>query len=536
MADIGAMQKQIQSVAAMFLILVSWAVPSWAQNEREETLSVEFNANEAGNVLRLTLTEAVQAALAGHPDVVQRKIDTEISRVEVDRQRGRFDPVLSASASAGRTGNYFLEAIQNDLASNYVNTFAVEGALTGRTGIGGTYSVGATTAKTSTGPGQLTQLTPAYRSSVSVKYVQPLLRDFGRTANLGLIERAELEAKLSADGEQEELDRIILGVVQSYWTLVLRRQDVNIRSVSLQNAEELRDLVERRIRGGQAPRSDLAQADVTVAERKQAVNVAVLFVVEAERDLLDRSYLSTSKRVAWDSVLVPVDEIDDQSLSLDPEAIMATALQNRPEFRREKRAFELARINQKIAQNNRKLRLDVFAEAGLLGASGQSLLASDGSTTRPVPLIEGGFGRSYGNTFSGNAPFIQVGLQFELPLRNRDRAGAARQADLSVKRAEMENVRSRIEHDVRAALRRLSIARERLATATTAVALAGENVDAQRKRYEGGTGTLFDVLRAQDELANASSDAILAVVEQEIFLLRLDAARGTLMSQFRKEN
>src|SRR5205814_6761209 len=58
------------------------------------------------------------------------------------------------------------------------------------------------------------------------------------------------------------------------------------------------------------------------------------------------------------------------------------------------------------------------------------------------------------------APFFEAGIQIEVPLGNRQRAAAARQARLTVAKERAVDVKSLVTHDVRAAFQRLNIDRK----------------------------------------------------------------------------
>lgn len=524
-----------RGAAALAFVLcapaLAGAAPDTGLFPKSSSQKQEPHATARGKEVSLTLSQAVRSALAHNPNVTQLRLDTEIAEAEIERQRGLFSPVLTASALQRSEGVYTANVVVGDnrgVATTY--TTQLKTALTGRTTYGGTYTFSV--------EGQrignfslFSTLIPLYQTGVAARYVQPLLRGAGPTPNKGLIERAKYAEEATRLQSYDQRLELALEVVRAYWSLVVRRQEVKIREASLSEVHDVRELVERRIRGGQAPRSDLIHADVTVAERQQVVRQAQLAVIAAEELLLSLTYLNRAGGFSWENVLVPTDQPTELPERIDFEQALAVALRERPEIERVRRDLARARLDHSIAKNNSRLRLDVYAEAGVFGLAGTPLP----STMNP-PLVVGGLGKALANMASAEAPYFEVGLQMELPLGNGVRESEERQAKLRVDRVLAEDVKTEISLEVRAAMQRLDIAASRLAGARAAEKLATQNVDAQKKRYEGGAATVFDTLRVQDELARLQGEVALAAAEQEFALAQLFAAQGTLFKHFGIEN
>ncbi|HEU0033029.1 MAG TPA: TolC family protein [Kofleriaceae bacterium] len=483
-----------------------------------------------GKETRLTLAEAVRSALAHNPDVVRARLDTKIAEVEIKKQRGAFDPVLKAEGFARREGTYVIDSTLTANGVNDTDLVGVDSSITGRTTFGGTYSINFSANRTADrgDPAFFVRLVPQFDNVLFARYTQALRRDAGFTPNRGLIDRAQLQADLLSAEQRERLEQFALKVVGAYWDLVVRHQRVSISEANLQDAIKLRDFVERQVRAGRGAQSDVTQADLTVAERQQALDTAVLAVIEGERALLDVTFLRQGA-IPWDERLTLVDLPATEPVKKNFDQELKVALDKRPEFRRQQRAIEVARINEDIAENQTRIRFDVYGEAGVVGFSGTNAAGSMIGT--PPPLVLGGIGKSFSNMIGFNAPFFEVGVQLEIPIGNRERSAAARQASLAVEKERAIDIRSLVIHDVRAAFQRLATASHRLEIATGSVKLAVQNVTAQESRYRNGAGILFDVTRAQEQLAAAQAAAALAAAEQEVALMQLEAARGTLLAK-----
>jgi len=520
-------------VTRAFPVLLVIAVATQARADRKSPAPAKAPAPKpAVNETKLTLADAVRSALAHHPESARIKLDTKIAEADVPRQRGQFDPVLKVSAAGRRENTYYAEAEASANGVNEVDSTWVNGSIEGRTTFGGTYALNFRTSQTEDKgePGFFIRLAPQYENILFGRYTQALLRGGGFTPNRGQIDRAKLEAALANAEQRRQLEQLALKVVASYWELEVRHERVSISESNLADAVKLREYVERQFKAGRTAHSDITQADVTVAERQQAVDAAELAVIEAERALLDATYL-TEGGLRADDTIVLVDKPATQAVKRDFDQDVATALAKRPEFTRAQRALEAARLDAEIAANQRRFRLDIYGEAGVVGFSGINVVPPGLGIPDPPALVQGGFGKSISNMVGGEAPFFEVGVQLEIPLGNRERRAAARQAQLAADKERALDVRSLVIHEVRAAFQRVVIVARRFETATTTLKLAQENVNEQELRYRGGAGVLFDVVRSQEQLASARAAVALAAAEQEVAVLQLEAARGTLLAR-----
>ena len=82
--------------------------------------------------------------------------------------------------------------------------------------------------------------------------------------------------------------------------------------------------------------------------------------------------------------------------------------------------------------------------------------------------------------------------------------------------------------EVRNRARAVDNAVERVKAAEVTVRLQRERLSAENKRYENGMTTTFDLLQFQDDLTQAESQVIAALVDYNKARADLEAAQGTL--------
>ena len=121
----------------------------------------------------------------------------------------------------------------------------------------------------------------------------------------------------------------------------------------------------------------------------------------------------------------------------------------------------------------------------------------------------GGIGRSIGGV--QGTGIIQG--QVDFTVFDRDRSGEAQELASRVKRIDdqIADLRRGIEEDIQEALLNLESAAEQVAVAKEGQDLAQRELEHSRDRFQAGTTNNVEVVTAQDELARAQENYILAV-------------------------
>src|SRR5205814_2491639 len=115
-------------------------------------------------------------------------------------------------------------------------------------------------------------------------------------------------------------------------------------------------------------------------------------------------------------------------------------------------------------------------------------------------------------------------------------AGRVLAADATLKsaRAGLEDLRGRIDYDVRTATLELKAAADRHAVAQTARALAQEQLRQAQDRFAAGVANNLDVVQAQQAVASAQEDLISSVYDVNLARASLGRAVGMAEQGFRR--
>ena len=150
--------------------------------------------------------------------------------------------------------------------------------------------------------------------------------------------------------------------------------------------------------------------------------------------------------------------------------------------------------------------------------------------TLPDYLI-GGYGTALSNVFGGRYQSVQVGLSFDLTLRNRTAQANLSQTLIAEKRLKLERARGEqvIEAQVRGALQAMETARQRIRAAEASQKAAQEKLDSENRMFQTGESTNFLVLTRQNEYADSSLRAVAAHLGFNKAVARLEQALGVTL-------
>jgi outer membrane protein TolC len=285
---------------------------------------------------------------------------------------------------------------------------------------------------------------------------------------------------------------------------------------------------------GVIPQLAVLQSETGVAFREEELIVARNEVANA-RDRLIRVVNLFPGEVIWAVAIVPQDEplvfppsdyVEDDQISM--------ALQNRPELKQIIKQQEAAELGSRYAKNQLLPSFDITGSMGLVGLDGDY----DSSF---IPIVMGGFPppppphkglhHATDDLFSGDNFQWMIGFKFEIPWGSRSERGQYRAANLQVGQADagLRSLRQVIILDVRNALRRMETSWQRLVSTRETTRFREKSLVAEKKKYDVGVSTAHDLLRFEEELAQAKANEERAKIDYALSLSNLSRANATLL-------
>ncbi|MCL4853180.1 MAG: TolC family protein, partial [Bryobacteraceae bacterium] len=148
----------------------------------------------------------------------------------------------------------------------------------------------------------------------------------------------------------------------------------------------------------------------------------------------------------------------------------------------------------------------------------------------PQNLV-GGYGTAFDNLFAGRYQSVQVGIAFDLNLRNRTAEANLAQSTIAARRLKLERSRMEqlIQAQVRNSLQALETARQRITAAEASERAAREKLESETRLFQSGESTNFLVLTRQNEYLDSRGRAVVARLEFNRAVSRLEQAIGSTL-------
>ena len=154
------------------------------------------------------------------------------------------------------------------------------------------------------------------------------------------------------------------------------------------------------------------------------------------------------------------------------------------------------------------------------------------ASAAPPDFLVGSYGAALNNLFGGRYQSFQVGLSIDFNFRNRAANANYSQTLINEKRLGLEKARTEqvIEAQVRNALQGIQTARQRIAAAEASARAAKEKLDSEQRLYQTGESTNFLVLTRQNEYADSRRREVVARLDFNKSVSRLEQALGNTLS------
>jgi len=396
-------------------------------------------------------------------------------------------------------------------------------------------------------------LNPYIQSSLSMIFTQPILR--GRTIDndraLILIRRKQIDIS-EADYEIRVVD-IVTRVQQAYWDLVAAREDIEVKKQSVDLARDQYERSKRQIDAGTLAPVELSAAEAELERRQDTYYTSIGFLTEVENQL--KAFISGGRdKEIWNDELLPTEIRNVQPPAWDDVGgAVRAALDKRPELKQLRLRLESNEYNKALAQNLTLPGLSLtggFTASGLAGTINNTPnpFSSTLSTDRindlsrlaglpPIPVTNfggppaaflGGYGSTLSNLFGGGFTGWQAGIQFDWTLRNRAAKENVAQTLLTDRTLGLQRARAEqlIETEVRNVLQQLNTAEQRIVSGAASVRAAKEKLDSEQRLFETGESTNFLVLTRQNEFADSQRRSLIARLDFNKAVARLEQALG----------
>ncbi len=472
-------------------------------------------------VTELSLQQAIEAALERNLSLDVQRLRREQSQLGIAAAQGIYDlnlsVVVGATSNTSPPSSTLQQAAILTRESVYWNN-----SLTQLTPFGGTAELSFNNSELESSD-EATQPNPQTTVNFDLNFGQPLWRGFGRTITEQSLIIARNNSAISREDFQLQVEAVVADVIFQYWALVEAREQLTVAEESLALAKELHEMNRIQVEVGTKAPLEMVQSEVGVATREEDI-IRLTATVEDAADNL-RQLINLDRGSLWNVGIVPVTDPEVEHRPIALAEAVDTALKQRPDMRRLLISNDTLELQAAVAENLVKPQLDLFAEYGFNGLAGD---VKDGDV-----VLKGGFTDALEQITDASFEGWTVQLTFGMPLQNRKAKAERAQAELAVDEgnAQLRDLQQQILTEVRRNARAVETAAKQIDSARISSKLARRNLDAERKRYENGLSTSFQVLEIQEDLSNARSREVSAVINYRRALSNYHQALGILLGE-----
>jgi len=479
----------------------------------------------ANGKLVLSLDDSIRLALSNNTDVRLNHSQIEFAQNNLHRAHGPFDPLVTSSFADNRTKSPAITQIQGaPVLDTLVQTTTLGYSQTFQTGTNFQTTFSANKLSTND---SLSLVNPSLASDLQFTLTQPLLRNFGLFPNRAPILIAQRNLNQARAVFQGEVNDIILQTVGRYWSVVLARESLTVQRKSLEEAQKSYDHDKKALGLGALPPLDIYRSESQVASRRVGVIQAEYALKQTEdqfRQVVGAD-LDPAIRVL-DLELTDQPEPLGNLLSADIATTLTRALANRPEMEAARQRRSSDEMSIRLAHNGLKpdLELSGFYSGNGLGGNSSAV----GNT---------GLSTSLNQVFHFTYPAYGATLSLNLPIKNHGAEANLADASVSRRRDQYEQrlTTQNIALEVTNAVHALEQAKLSMEASKVALDLAQKSLRADERKYELGAETVFFVLDAQTQLAQAELNLIQSQVNFQIAVAQLDHSTGDLLEHHHVE-
>jgi outer membrane protein TolC len=369
-------------------------------------------------------------------------------------------------------------------------------------------------------------LTAAYRFTIQ----QELLAGFGFGPNLRYLRIANNNKKISDIAFKDQVIATVTQIENIYWDLVSAYEQTQVNEKSSAFAEQTLDNARKQLQLESIPEMDVLRAEAEVSKRDQDLTVARTSL-QLQETLIKNAVTKSLDDPALEAMpVIPTDHMEAVQVqaSQSIQDLISTALHDRPELAESDVDLVNRQISRRAARNALLPSLSLvgfYSGAGLAGPLNP--ICTEGCSAN-VPVD---FGGALANTFNNSSPDYYVGLNLNIPLRNRVAKADQYRSELEYRQAELrlEQLKKQVRIEVRNAQYAVEQTGARVQAARKARDLAQRTFDITKKEQDLGAGSSYQTLSAQRDLSLAELDLVTAMTIFEKAKVELDRATGATL-------
>jgi outer membrane protein TolC len=374
-------------------------------------------------------------------------------------------------------------------------------------------------------------LSPALGAYYRVSVQQQLLSGFGLGPNLRYLHIARNNKKISDIAFKDQLVATVTQISNMYWDLVSAFEAERVTEQSFAFAQQSLSNAQKQLQLEAIPAMDVMRAEAEVSRRDQDLLIAKTTLQLQESLMKNAITKNLDDEVLESMPVVPTDRSSVIGAETDESVqdLITRSLQDRPELAESGIDLVNRQISRQAAKN---ALLPTLSAVGFYGGTGLAGQLNPSYYAENNSVLPTGFWGAFENAYNNTSPDYFVGLNLNIPIRNRVAKADQYRSELEYRQAQLrlQQLKKQIRIEVRNAQYALEQSRARVQAAQKARDLAQKTFAIMQKEQDLGAGSPFQTLTAQRDLALAELDLVNANTAYQKSKVELERATGTTLA------
>jgi len=384
-------------------------------------------------------------------------------------------------------------------------------------------------------------LQPTLSSDFRLTLRQSLLQGFGLGPNMRFIRIANNNKKISNEAFKLQIITTVSQIQNIYWDLVNAYENMKVAERSLALANKTLSDNRKQVEIGTLAPIEIVRAESEASSRNQDLIIAQTNL-QLQQLLMKNAITKNSREPGIAAAaVIPTDTMqlntnDEAGANLDQ--MINDAINERPDMVQTRLDLTNRDITKKSTRNALLPTTDFIAFYGSSGIAGNGTSVSTcglpGAQAPPNCVGNfSGYDAALRNALNNNNPDYGLGIQLNIPLRNRSAQADQVRSELEYRQAQLRmlQLQNQVGIEVRNAQFTVEQNRARVVAAEKGRTLALQSLSAEQKKYALGASTNFNVLQAQRDMTQAEVNLVAAMAAYEKSRVELDRVTAKTLAR-----
>lgn len=528
----------LQGMLSLFILVPSLfssvTAPAIDLEEEQEYLKVllENPSNPKGKYLKsilkgnkqdiqvvdFGLNDFVRDVVRRNAGAIMQRIQRQISRHQVDFERGVFDTNFVFSIRRQRTNqpNDTQEALTRNFQSDFRDmTESYDMGYQGKWATGAEWSVKYQYNKVnSTVIDQFRSYDYEHKSGISLSLKYPLQKGKGKDVTLIKVDIAKLNSKIALDTYKKKLMDIVGTAIQTYWNMYGAQRLYLSWLTSVNLAQKELDSTRDRVRAGKSAKTEVLELESVVSSRKIELSEVRSKILQIQTQM--NGLLGISSQSSPFLVFHMIEKPDFRTVSVpNLKQSFKEAIMYWPEYQLARKRLKVEKVKLIYAEDQLKPQLDL-------------------ATSMTTNTLAESSSNALGKSPSSDHLSWYLGLEYSFPLGNRQAKSNMEIQDLRQRQAELElqALLKTLNNGLYDRIERLKVLKEQLYEYNKGFALKKKLFDVSRERFRFGKVPARVTFERQEKLILHERSLLNGLIEFQLARASLDKASGVLLRDF----